>query len=68
MTLADFIEHCAQQGLTLTAAMQKLQQLTGTTPRTAWNWYQTGKLPVYAARLMQVWAEASPEQRARWFA
>lgn len=68
MTLAEYIALCTWQGHTLTGAMKQLQQLTGTTPRTVWNWYQTGKLPAYAARLMLIWAEATPEQRARWFA
>ena len=67
MKLTEYIEARVREGLTLTAAVESLMGVAFAGKSTVWRWYSAGQAPSYAERLMQVWAEATPEQRARWF-
>ena len=68
MTLTEYLTILEREGVNPTTAMLDLKAITGAGERTVWNWHKAGKAPAYAERLMRVWSEASPEQRARWFA
>ena len=67
MTLTEYIEARVREGLTLTAAVESLMGVAFAGRSTVWRWYSVGQAPAYAERFMQVWVEATPEQRARWF-
>lgn len=67
MTLSDYITKRSDEGLSLTAAVGELAALLAVNTRTAWRWYEAGEAPPHVRRLLLIWAEATPEQRARWF-
>lgn len=67
MTLTEYLNRRSKEGVSPTSAILDLKVITGAGERTVWNWHKAGKAPAYAERLMLVWVEATPEQRARWF-
>ncbi|MBO5863438.1 MAG: hypothetical protein J6Q59_04135 [Paludibacteraceae bacterium] len=67
MKLTEYIRRRGTEGLSLTAAINELAEMFGIDPRTPWRWNEAGKAPWYIERLLQIWHEATPEQRARWF-
>lgn len=68
MTLSKFIAFCAErQGMNATQAVALAADVTGAAVRTVWHWVDIGRCPVYASRLLRIWAECPPEIRERWF-
>lgn len=67
MKIAEYVKLQVQEGLSLTAAIEELSTISCAGLRTVWRWHREDKAPAAAERLMQVWAEATPEQRERWF-
>lgn len=62
MTPALFIKYHVERGLTKTAAVEKLAEVTGTTPRVAWRWASGEQPRGGALLLLQLW-QALPEHR-----
>lgn len=67
MKITEYVEARVREGLPLTAAVESLMGVAFAGRSTVWRWYSDGQAPAYAERLMQVWVEATPEQRAKWF-
>ncbi len=69
MTLQEFIASRQAEGLSLTAAVGQVVAVSAASPRAVWSWVKGERSePESVRRLLQIWAECSPEQRARWFA
>lgn len=56
------------EGLSLTRAVEELSGTLGVTQRAVWKWVKVRKAPQHVERLLSVLVEATPEQKARWFA
>lgn len=67
-SLQEYIRARACAGKSLSAVIVELAGVVCTAERTVWRWYEANKAPAYAERLLRVWDEATPEQRASWFA
>ena len=67
MTICEFIEKKAGEGVNLTRAVEELSCTLGVAPRTVWRWCEAQKAPWYIETLLCVLVEAMPEQRARGF-
>lgn len=68
MKLAEYIELKTGEGYSLTRAVEELSDTLGVTSRSVWGWYKQQKAPQLVELLLSVLVEATPEQRARWFA
>lgn len=68
MTLPEYMELQLAEGLSLTRAVEELSGTLGVTQRAVWQWVKARKAPQHVERLLSVLVEATPEQRARWFA
>lgn len=62
MTPENFIKYHVEQGLTKTAAVEKLAEVTGTTVRVAWRWARGEQPRGGALLLLSLW-HALPEHR-----
>lgn len=67
MKLTEYIRKRGTEGLSLTAAVNELAALVAVNTRTAWRWVEAGEAPAQVRKLLLIWAEATPEQRDRWF-
>lgn len=68
MKLTDFLAFCSKrEGLSASQAVTLASEVTGAAVRTVWHWVDIGRCPVYASRLLRIWAECPPMLRERWF-
>jgi hypothetical protein len=63
----SFTKQRVEQGVSLSAAAKELARICGVSERSVWRWLDGAEMPTYAQRLLTIWADSSPEQRAEWF-
>ena len=67
MTASEFVARRVKDGCSLTSAVKELASICSVGERSVWEWHKGRVVPPYAAKVLRIWAECSPEQRERWF-
>ena len=67
MTAKEYIEQRVADGRSLTQAVKELAAICSVGERSVWEWHSGRVVPPYAAKILRIWAECSPDQRQKWF-
>ena len=63
----EYTKQREEEGVTLSAAVKELACICSVSERSVWRWMDGSDVPPYAAKLLSIWADCTPEQRDTWF-